>query len=149
MKKKVAYFIIAAVGLTAASIWSVSRNTWSAVSWDGFSDPERGVGVAMTTWNAMHSGAHVEETISTYSSLENARLDFQVALKGPGEIIDTTNAANSSSGDPERAVKFFGNRDTREGDVEIITRRNNKLRFISGGSLKVALAFEQAWVKLE
>ncbi len=148
MRRKAAYCLLSVAFLLLVSIWFLSNHTWRGEIWDGYGDSEKGVSVALKTWNSMDGKARVEESIHTYTSLETARRDFQEALKGPGVILEITSPQDSASEDQERAIKLMGDRETREGAVQIIRRDKNRIHYLDAGSLKIALAYETSLFKL-
>jgi hypothetical protein len=146
MNRKITYTLIVAISLAIVSIWYVPRHTWRAISWDGYSDSQRGVG--MTTWGLINGGAVVGESIATYSSSEDAREDFRKGLSDSGAIIESTRGADDGIGDEERVVKVYGPAGTKEGAAQIIRLKGKVIQTINAGGLEYALAFERDWLKM-
>ena len=111
-------------------------------SGEGFGPSGRGVGVSTTTWNSL-SGVSVEETAIHYGSADDARADFELALKNGGAVVQRTDDATK---DRQRAVTVLG--DANNGTSEIVTRSGAELTFVKAGALRHALRFENSWLKL-
>src|SRR4051812_16762106 len=146
MKRKAIYalIVIAIVAITLA--WYVPSHTWSSgsmdgASGDGFGPSGRGVGVSTTTWNSM-SGVSVDETVIRYSSTDDARADFELALKNGGTVVQRIDEAVK---DRQRAVTVVGN--ANNGTSEIVTRSGVQLTFVKAGALQYALNFENSVLK--
>ena len=107
----------------------------------GFGPSGRGVGVATTTWNSL-SGASVDEMVIHYSSTNDARADFELALKNGGTLVQRT---DDTTKDRQRAVTVIGN--VNNGTSEIVTRSGVELSFVKAGALKHALNFENSVLK--
>ncbi|HJQ24749.1 MAG TPA: hypothetical protein VKA60_12605 [Blastocatellia bacterium] len=148
MNRKAVYLFVAAFSLVIVSALYIPRHTWRAISWDGYNDPDRGVGVAMTTWKLVNDGAIVDESIATYASSEDARKDFREYLKGPGTIIESTKTADDPTGTDERAIKASENAETKAEEVQVIRLRGKNIQIIGAASLKYVLAFERDWLKI-
>ena len=129
------------VVLTFAFIW---KQTWIASSVDGASDSDKGVTFWGKTWNSLDGTAQIAESGFNYSSLEDARKEFEDDLKG-GAVIERTKLSETE----ERAVVVAGHPDTKGGAATIIRLQNKEIRYVNAPSLKYALAFEKSWIKLD
>ena len=149
VNRKVVYLIIAIISLSIFSIWYVPRHTWRAISWDGYGDSDKGVGVGMTTWKSVYDGAIVDESVSTYRTPEDARKDFQKMLNDRRVTANRPINNEISSDNTERAVLRYGDSETGEGKIQIIKLKGEKIQSISAGSMKSALAFERDWLRID
>lgn len=107
----------------------------------GFGPSGRGVGVSTTTWNSL-SGVSVDEMVIRYSSADDARADFELALKNGGTVVQR---ADDTTKDCQRAVTVWGN--ARNGTAEIVTRSAVELTFVKAGALQYAINFENSVLK--
>lgn len=133
--------IAVVVVLASALIW---KQTWIASSIDGASDSAKGVAFWGKTWNSLAGDAQIIESGFNYSSQEDARKDFERKLKDAGTIIERTKFSELD----ERVVLVAGNPEIKGGAATIIRLQNNEVRYINAASLRYALAFEKAWIKL-
>lgn len=107
-----------------------------------FGPSGRGIGFSTATWESM-TGIVVEEIVVSYRSPEDARSDFEVALRDGGSVTERTDNTAASH---QRAVKVFDTQ-ARQGACEIITLSGQRIHFVKAGALKYALGFEKAWIK--
>lgn len=110
---------------------------------DGASDTEKGITFWVTAWESLDGGARVEESGTTYSSLDDALRAFEEEVKSGGTVIE-----RDQSGKGGRLVKVLGEPSSGQGAAEIIMLEGKKVRHINAGALKYALAFERAWFKI-
>lgn len=143
-KYKVACWITAGLALAILSLWYFPKNTWRAVSWDGHGDEIRGIGVGQTIWKSIYDGALVEESMAVYQSSEVAYRDFQEILSDPKAMIESPKN-DGNSPEPSRRVVLK----TKEGAVQIVKLDGRTIQSINASLLKMALAFEKAWLKLD
>jgi hypothetical protein len=136
--------ILAGAILALVIIVSISfaPKVWIAVSVDGAGpaagEAQEPVGFATTTWKSL-SGGFVDESAALYSSPDVARTAFAEYLNGGGRIV---------SSEADRIVKAFGEADPDREAVMIITVRDKEVHCVNAGSLRYALAFEGARLKL-
>ena len=149
MRRKVAYLLVGATLLFTFSIWYVPRHTWRAVSWDGYSVPDKGMGAWITTWKLMNNGATVTEGLHKYSSSEDACNQFQEILKQNRAITEVANPEENHSRQTERIVRERANVMTGEVTIEIVKLQGREIRIIHAGSVSDALAFERDWLKID
>jgi hypothetical protein len=147
MKRKALYSIIIVGCIVIASLWYFPAHTWSArlmdgASGGGFGPSGRGVGFSTATWDSI-SGVTIEEIVFSYSSANEARNDFEAALKNGGTVIERGDSTNMNH---QRAVKVFGDANA-QGASEIITLSGRQIHFVKAGALKYALRFEKSWLK--
>jgi hypothetical protein len=147
MKRKALFSIIIVGCVLMGVLWYIPTHTWSArlmdgASGEGFGPRGRGVGFSTATWDSM-SGVTVEEIVVSYSSANEARIDFEAELKNGGTVIEHL---DNMSADHQRAVKVFGDA-TNQGASEIVTLSGKQIHFVKAGALKYALRFEKSWLK--
>lgn len=143
-KYKVVYWISAGLTLTILSLLYFPQNMWRAISWDGHGDEVRGIGVGQTIWKSIYHGGLVEESMAVYQSSEVAHRDFQERLSDPKAMLESPKN-NDYSPETNRRVVL----QTKEGAVQIVKLDGRTIQSINASSLKMALAFEKAWLKLD
>ena len=82
------------------------------------------------------------------TTAEDARKDFEDALKGAGWIMERTQSPGIRSGAGERAVIAFSDPGVRAGAVTIMSLRGKEIHSVEASLLRSALSFEGAWCKL-
>ena len=146
-KHKGPYFLIAAFFLAIFLIWYIPKQTWRVKSQDGYGNAGKAIGVGMTTWESIYDGVTVDESIFNYRTSTEAREDFQERLNDPSAVIESEKRPDNSS-KTGRAVLIFNAVKTKPGTTQIIKLSGNQIQSISAPSLKSALAFEKAWLKI-
>jgi hypothetical protein len=138
--KRKAIYVVISLGLIAFLILYLPRHVWISGYMDGAGDsgPER-IGFSITSWKSLNN-TRVDEFQVAYVSTQAARKAFDEEMKEAGMRVDGEASARCG-----RIVRGTGD---SEGAVTIVRLLGAEINYIRAGNLKIALAFEGAWIKV-
>jgi hypothetical protein len=143
-KRKILYLGTAlltfCIGLALVRTFVLPKRTFEVISRDGavYEGPSgKRVSMAVTTW-VSSDGVTVEEVTVDYSSVDEARRDFELRSNRAERISGQNPASNS-----ERFVGKNGS------SFRVITLEGKSLHYVQGRDLDAVLAFEASWLKFE
>jgi len=115
-----------------------SNQNLQLVSQDGVGGPGlgvsgKGMGTEMRSW-VSSDGMSLEETVVAYSTDDDARNDFELELRAAEQVIELSRKSS-------RLVGKFGL------SFRVISREENKIKYIESPPLEAVLAFEESWRK--
>jgi len=127
----------------AASVLVFPPRTFSVVNRDGVNAPNlgpsgKGRGMATSSW-VSSDGLTVDHVVIGYSSVEDARSDFDLERSRAEQVIELSTESS-------RLVAKFGPSYRRS--FKVITLEQNQISYIQSPHLEAALAFEKSWLKI-
>ena len=97
--------------------------------------------MSIQTW-ASSDGMKVEEYSMSYSSIDDARSDFELEVSRAVRIIERVNGSSSA-----RIVAQFG--PSYRSSFKVVSREQNEINQIEASHLEAVLAFEKSWLKFD
>ena len=147
MKRPKSFHVAAAmvafvIGI-AASVLVFPPRTFRVVSQDGVNAQNlgasgKGAGMATSSW-VSSDGLTVDQVIIGYSSVEDARSDFDLERGRADQVIELSTESS-------RLVAKFG--PSYRSSFKVITLQQNQISYIQSPHLETALAFEKSWLKI-